>query len=435
MTRRLQGFALAALAGACLVTAGTAAADDARWTIDWSSTTRAQEAERVLDALERAFAEALAARPNPDVKASADLLVSARTEHDKFRTQETSAWMRVKEGRERVDRDTRLLMDRRMTTAWASLKGTQRTEQLRKEDRYLRTIRTVTRNRERVHQETRQKRERVSHALQAFALSWGELAVGKSAGNGMSLSNDVWLEHMGLSARSFNEFVRQRYTDCAFVSARPTRTLRGGVMTRPPTTRQIPAAPARDVGGFPPPSQPGSTASNTPDNPWDPAPQPSNPAPVQPADPVPAQPKQFPSTAAMPSGGKVESIGGFKWYYDFAQASAIARSQGKLLLALATKPNCTMCDKVKQTMVPTELSRINQNAVGFIYDIMTVYSNPPTATPDEKRVNAVLRGNLPNATLMPLVGFITPDKQWVSGFSGYPNQSEFSACVNSAARR
>lgn len=431
MIRRSIPITAVTLIAACLCGTGLTSADDARWTVDWSTPTQAQNAERALDSIERAFGDALAASPGArQLRTTADLLITSRTEHDRLRTSETTALMRVHEGRERVDRDTRLLMDRRMTTAWASLQGQQRQNQITKEDRYLRTIRTVTRNRERFHQQARGTRERVTHALQAFSLSWGELAVERSAGNGMSLPNDIWLQHMELNARSFNEFVRQRYQGCSFVGARPTRALRAAsrratpnpiVSTPSVRTPRIGEQPVRgEPSGFPTPTTESAQPRPAPSNPWDPAPQPI---------------LQKPAPAASAPSGRVEDIGGFRWYYDFAEAAAAARAQGKLLLALATKPDCSMCEKVKKSMVPTDLGRVNRTAIGYIYDIMTCVGASPTASSDEMAVNRVVRGNLPTATLMPLVGFITPDKQWVAGFSGYPSQSEFNSVVSRAASR
>jgi hypothetical protein len=131
-----------------------------------------------------------------------------------------------------------------------------------------------------------------------------------------------------------------------------------------------------------------------------------------------------PSAAAAPSGGSIN------WHSRIADAQAAARAQGKLILVGSTKDGCGLCDKFAHTTAPQCWSRLSQVAVPYMYDIQQY----DTSVPDNVRVDRTLRANLRGAALMPLVGFLTPDLQWVHGFSGPRSVAEFMGDIESARR-
>jgi hypothetical protein len=141
-------------------------------------------------------------------------------------------------------------------------------------------------------------------------------------------------------------------------------------------------------------------------------PQASTPAvPMAPRAPV----AKAPSVASSP----------FRWYDRIADAQMAARAQGKLILVGSTKPGCGLCEKFRTQIVPAASVNLDAVAVGYFYDI---------TRPEDPRVDRVLRANLPNATLMPLVGFLTPDLQWVHGFWGGRDVGQFLSDIAVARR-
>ena len=74
-----------------------------------------------------------------------------------------------------------------------------------------------------------------------------------------------------------------------------------------------------------------------------------------------------------------------------ADAQADARAQGKMILAMSTKPNCGLCDKFKTQVVPQSLHRVQPVAVGYIYDI---------TRPEVRAIDRTLRHVTPTFTSM-----------------------------------
>lgn len=146
------------------------------------------------------------------------------------------------------------------------------------------------------------------------------------------------------------------------------------------------------------------------------------PAPYRPmaAAPTPApRPAPAPMAMAPMPGGPIH------WHSRIAEAQAEARASGKLILVGSTKPGCGLCDKFAHETAPQCSGRLTQMAVCYMYDI---------TRPEDGRVDRTLRANLPGAVVMPLVGFLTPDLQWVNGFSGPRSVSEFMGDIEVARR-
>jgi hypothetical protein len=112
--------------------------------------------------------------------------------------------------------------------------------------------------------------------------------------------------------------------------------------------------------------------------------------------------------------------GPFRWHTTLAAAQAEARAHGKLILAEASHPGCGLCEKFKTRTVPANEALASSVAVGYFFDL---------TAPEDRRVASLLRANLKKADLMPLVGFLTPDLQWVHGFWGQDAVSNFPAQV------
>jgi len=124
-----------------------------------------------------------------------------------------------------------------------------------------------------------------------------------------------------------------------------------------------------------------------------------------------------------PSGGAI--AGPVRWYTRLADAQADARASGRLILALATKPRCGICKKFRNTIAPAAGGELQRVAVGYTFDI---------TRPEVRAVDDVLRNHLRGASLMPLVGFLTPDLRWVNGFSGPRTVSQFRGDIATAGQ-
>ncbi len=135
-----------------------------------------------------------------------------------------------------------------------------------------------------------------------------------------------------------------------------------------------------------------------------------------------APPAPQPAPGAWP---QASATGGFQWHGRLADAQAAARAQGKLILAMSTKPNCGLCDKFKTQVVPQTSAQCDRIAVGYIYNILN---------PETPQVDRTLRANLQGASLMPLVGFLTPDLRWVHGFWGARSVAQFQGDIAQAQR-
>ena len=119
---------------------------------------------------------------------------------------------------------------------------------------------------------------------------------------------------------------------------------------------------------------------------------------------------------AAPAQPARTASGPITWHYRLADAQAEARATGKLILVASTKPRCSLCVKFKEQIAPAAGSELTRMAVGYVYDI---------TRPEVREVDRLLRANLRGADLMPLVGFVTADLQWVHGFWGVRTVQQF----------
>lgn len=138
--------------------------------------------------------------------------------------------------------------------------------------------------------------------------------------------------------------------------------------------------------------------------------------PEAPIEPTPVPPRVV-KPATLPSR--------FVWYHDIQQAQRAAREQGKILLLVSTKPNCGLCHKLKDTVIPQCKADIARYAIAYLYDI---------TRPESGRVDQVVRGMNRGARLMPLAGFATPDLQPLKGFSGPTTAAQLRSYVRQADR-
>ncbi|MDJ0975813.1 MAG: hypothetical protein QNJ98_15230 [Planctomycetota bacterium] len=129
------------------------------------------------------------------------------------------------------------------------------------------------------------------------------------------------------------------------------------------------------------------------------------------------------ATAARPMPAPAPAMQTFTWHSRLADAQAEARRTGRLILCLSTKPGCTLCDKFKDEILPQTRGQVAPVAVGYIYDIRR---------PEVPQVDQTLRANLKGASLMPLVGFLTPELRWVHGFWGPTDARKFGGDIQTA---
>ncbi len=153
-------------------------------------------------------------------------------------------------------------------------------------------------------------------------------------------------------------------------------------------------------------------------------PQPVQPQPVQPqpVQPRPVQPIRQPVRPA--SSGRLE------WFTSIAAAQSAARSQGKMIFAIAVKPRCSLCEKLKTSVIPTISSQLAKKCVIYTYDITKTRQRPAS-----RPVDRTIRANLPGAYLMPLTGFMTPEIRWLHGFFGSTSARQVISTMNTAYSR
>ncbi|MFV1958934.1 MAG: hypothetical protein ACC662_05925 [Planctomycetota bacterium] len=151
------------------------------------------------------------------------------------------------------------------------------------------------------------------------------------------------------------------------------------------------------------------------------------PATAPPQPPAPSRPirMQNPAPARAPTRAAPAYAGPFRWHTRLADAQAQARREGKLLLISSTRPGCGLCKKFRDKIVPEAAAQVNAVAVGYMVE---------TANQESPQVWQILKANLPRAGLMPLVGILTPDLRWLTGFGGPPSTSKLLNALNTARR-
>jgi hypothetical protein len=116
---------------------------------------------------------------------------------------------------------------------------------------------------------------------------------------------------------------------------------------------------------------------------------------------------------------------GLTWYRTWNEAQAVARAEGKLVLAASTRAGCGLCERFRSETAPQCSGQLSQVAVGYVYDI---------GRPEMGQVDHAIRSRLSGARLMPLVGFLTPDMEWVHGFWGGRTPQQFLGDIDHVRR-
>jgi hypothetical protein len=116
---------------------------------------------------------------------------------------------------------------------------------------------------------------------------------------------------------------------------------------------------------------------------------------------------------AGPSGSShphFDDSGTLPWSSSLAAAQSAARAQGKLIFVEYGRLQCRNCRILVQKVLPTPClkDRMRNACVGLATD----------CDQPEARVAAILEKNLPGASVLPLVGFMTADLQWITGWAG-----------------
>ncbi len=115
------------------------------------------------------------------------------------------------------------------------------------------------------------------------------------------------------------------------------------------------------------------------------------------------------------------------WYTSLDDAQAVARASGKLIFIESGRRACGNCRHVVEQVLPASnvRSRIAAIAIGLAED----------CDESDSRVSNLLTAGVPDATVLPLCGFVTPELRWVTGFSGYMDPASFSGHLSRAEDR
>lgn len=119
--------------------------------------------------------------------------------------------------------------------------------------------------------------------------------------------------------------------------------------------------------------------------------------------------------------------GTLAWYTSLDEAQAVARATGKLIFIESGRRACGNCRHVVEQVLPASnvRSRISAIAIGLADD----------CDESDPRVSAMLSAGCPDATVLPLCGFVTPELRWVAGFSGYMDPGSFSGYLTLGEER
>jgi hypothetical protein len=111
-----------------------------------------------------------------------------------------------------------------------------------------------------------------------------------------------------------------------------------------------------------------------------------------------------------------------------AEAQAAARASGRLIFVEEGRPACGNCMTLKNRIIPQPevSSDLGSLSVGYYDDV--------DANPGSQSFQ-ILRTNLPDAVMLPLCGWLTPDLRWVHGYSGGRDAARFRAEIATARSR
>ncbi len=119
--------------------------------------------------------------------------------------------------------------------------------------------------------------------------------------------------------------------------------------------------------------------------------------------------------------------GTLEWYRTLDEAQAVARRTGKLIFIDSGRLRCGNCRSLISDVLPNPRvrDRIGRIAIGLSDEI---------DRPDP-RVMQLLDQGVPNAQMLPLVGFVTPELRWVTGWSGHTDPDSVCGYLSIAEAR
>ena len=122
-----------------------------------------------------------------------------------------------------------------------------------------------------------------------------------------------------------------------------------------------------------------------------------------------------PFAGAAPGAGPgrhphFEDQGTLRWYRSWAEASAVARSEGRVVFMDMGRRACPGCQTLVERILPDPRvrQRLARAAVGWSVD----------ADQREAFVDQLRARHLPGETLLPMIGFVRPDGAWITGSAG-----------------
>jgi len=134
---------------------------------------------------------------------------------------------------------------------------------------------------------------------------------------------------------------------------------------------------------------------------------------------------------ASAGGGRhplFDDQGTLTWYTNLDEAQAAARATGKLIIIESGRLRCPNCKSFVENVLtsPYVRRRIESIAIGLAIDC---------DTNSDMRVENLLNSGIPDPTMLPLVGVVTPELRWVTGWSGYMDASMFGGHVTLCEER
>lgn len=126
-----------------------------------------------------------------------------------------------------------------------------------------------------------------------------------------------------------------------------------------------------------------------------------------------------PSAAPASTHPYFNDRGALPWSASLEDAQAAARASGKLILIEFGREKCGNCRAFVERVVPDARvkDRLAAIAVGFAAEC-----DPPGRRRD---VADLLFEHIPNAKTLPFVAFVTPDLEWIAGYSGRRDAAAF----------
>ncbi len=118
-----------------------------------------------------------------------------------------------------------------------------------------------------------------------------------------------------------------------------------------------------------------------------------------------------PSSAAAAAHPYFDDRGTLEWYRSLDEAQTAARRTGKLIFIDSGRLRCGNCRTLIGDVVPSP--RVRERMARIAIGLSDEIDRP------DPRVMQILERGVPNAEMLPLVGFVTPELRWVTGWSGH----------------